>query len=215
MEETTTTGQQPSSTGGFESTSHRHSGRRRGSRRRRRSRSKLLAVIAGSVIGLLALVMLSVYLFGALARYGSENSAQRSALEKGESELRDARAEVKKIRAEMAALVKQRLPHIKALEFDKVLPVNQAYVRNVLFTETHSGDKVSYEYTIILENIDSPPAVPTVRVLLFDRSGVQIGGAAVDGVGMLRPGDRETFSGDVDVFIDAKPEYFHVDSKTR
>jgi hypothetical protein len=216
MEETTTVEreEQPVSKG-TEALRMGHSGRRRrSSGHRRRTLRQLLPLIAGGAIGFFALLMLSLYLFGALARYSSENSLQQAKLEKGETELRDARADVKRIRVEMDALVKQRMPHLKPLEFDKVIPVNQGYVRNVLFTETHSDNKTTYEYKIVLENIDSPPAVPEIRVLLFDRTGVQVGGALVNGIKMMRPGDRDSFGSDVDIFIDAKPEYFYIYSKT-
>ncbi len=84
-----------------------------------------------------------------------------------------------------------------------------------LLTVTRSGDKESYEYTIILENVDSPSALPVVQVLLFDRTGVQVGGDRVEGAGMLRPGDKQTFSGEIPLFMDATPEYFYVDSGKR
>jgi hypothetical protein len=202
-------------TSGADSSS-RSSSRRHGSRhhRSRRSSRSLLPVIALTAVGAVAVISLLLYLFGTIARYGSENNLQRAELSQKESELRDLRAELKRVTAEFDALVKERLPNLKALERDKVIPLNQGYVRNILFTETHSGDKIGYEYRIVVENNQSRPAMPAVRVMLFDRTGVQIGGASVQGVPLMRTGDSESFSGEVDLSIDAVPEYFYVESRS-
>ncbi len=168
-----------------------------------------------TVVGVVAVAAFAAFLIASIVKHGSGSAAQRVSLEKGQSDMSDVRAELKRMRAEMDTLVKQRLPRLKVLQFDKVIPMNQPYVRSVLFTVTRSGDKENYEYTIILENVDSPTTLPTVQVLLFDRTGVQVGGDRVEGAGMLRPGDRQTFSGEIPLFMDATPEYFYVDSGKR
>jgi len=193
----------------------RSSSRRHGSRHRsRRSSRSLLPVIALTALGAVAVISLLLYLFGTIARYSSENNLQRAEIGQKDTELRELRAELKRVTAEFDALVKARLPNLKALEHDKVIPLNQGYVRNILFTETHSGDKTGYEYRIVVENNQSRPAMPEIRVMLFDRTGVQIGGATVAGVPLMRTGDSESFSGEVDVLIDAVPEYFYVESRS-
>ncbi len=171
-------------------------------------------MIALTALGAVAVISLLLYLFGTIARYSSENNLQRAEIGQKDTELRELRAELKRVTAEFDALVKARLPNLKALEHDKVIPLNQGYVRNILFTETHSGDKTGYEYRIVVENNQSRPAMPEIRVMLFDRTGVQIGGATVAGVPLMRTGDSESFSGEVDVLIDAVPEYFYVESRS-
>ena len=190
--------------------------RRHGSRhhRRRRSSRSLLPVIALTAVGAVAVISLLLYLFGTIARYSSENNLQRAELGQKDSELRELRAQLKRVTAEFDALVKERLPNLKTLEHDKVIPLNHGYVRNILFTETHSGDKTGYEYRVVVENNQSRPVMPGIRIMFFDRTGVQIGGASVEGVPLMRTGDSESFSGEVDIQIDAVPEYFYVESRS-
>jgi hypothetical protein len=189
--------------------------RRHGSRHRsRRSSRSLLPVIALTAVGAVAVISLLLYLFGTIARYSSENNLQRAELSQKDSELRDLRAELKRVTADFDALVKERLPNLKTLEHDKVIPLNHGYVRNILFTETHSGDKTGYEYRVVVENNQSRPVMPGIRIMFFDRTGVQIGGASVEGVPLMRTGDSESFSGEVDILIDAVPEYFYVESRS-
>ena len=209
-------GEQPSAgTGVGAESPGRSASRRHGSRHRSRHSSRsLLPVIALTAVGAVAVISLLLYLFGTIARYSSENNLQRAELGQKDSELRDLRAELKRVTAEFDALVKERLPNLKRLEHDKVIPLNQGYVRNILFTETHSGDSIGYEYRVVVENNHSRPVMPEIRVLLFDRTGVQIGGASVESVPMMRTGDSESFSGEVDLMIDAVPEYFHVESRS-
>ena len=202
-------------TGSAAASRGRTSSRRHGSRHRsRRSSRSLLPVIALTALGAVAVISLLLYLFGTIARYSSENNLQRAEIGQKDTELRELRAELKRVTAEFDALVKARLPNLKALEHDKVIPLNQGYVRNILFTETHSGEKTGYEYRIVVENNQSRPAMPAIRVMLFDRTGVQIGGATVEGVPLMRTGDSESFSGEVDIAIDAVPEYFYVESRS-
>lgn len=194
----------------------RAASRRHGSRhhRSRRSSRSLLPVIALTAVGAVAVISLLLYLFGTIARYSSENSLQRAELGQRDAELRDLRAELKRVTAEFDALVRERLPNLKTLEHDKVIPLNQGYVRNILFTETHSGGKTGYEYRIVVENNQARPAMPAIRIMFFDRTGVQIGGASVADVPLMRTGDSESFSGEVDILIDAVPEYFYVESRS-
>ena len=209
-------GEQPSAdTGVGDDSPGRSASRRHGSRhRRRRSSRSLLPVIALTAVGAVAVISLLLYLFGTIARYGSENNLQRAELSQKDAELRDLRAELKRVTAEFDALVAQRLPNLKPLEHDKVIPLNHGYVRNILFTETHSGDKTGYEYRVVVENNQSRPVMPGIRIMFFDRTGVQIGGASVEGVPLMRTGDSESFSGEVEILIDAVPEYFYVESRS-
>lgn len=209
MDETTST--QPSRSQNSASGSVHGSGRHRSSRRRRKSSMSPGAMIA-AVIGVVAVATFAAFVVGSIVKQSSSVAVQRAALQEDQANTNDVRAELKRMRTEMDTLVKQRLPRLKVLQFDKVIPMNQPYVRSVLFTLTRSDDKESYEYTIILENVDSPTTLPTVQVLLFDRTGVQVGGDRVEGAGMLRPGDRQTFSGEIPLFMDSTPEYFYVDS---
>ncbi|HMV70950.1 MAG TPA: hypothetical protein PKZ77_02505 [Pseudomonadales bacterium] len=212
MDEPTTN--PPSSSQNSASGSVHGGGRRRGSRRRRKSGMSPAAMV-GTVLAVVAVATLAAFVVGSIVKHSSGTATQRAALQDNQPDSSDLRTELKRMRAEMDTLVKQRLPRLKVLQFDKVIPMNQPYVRSVLFTVTRSGDKESYEYTIILENVDSPSALPVVQVLLFDRTGVQVGGDRVEGAGMLRPGDKQTFSGEIPLFMDATPEYFYVDSGKR
>lgn len=212
MDETMSSEQPRRTDSGAEPISRTRPGAHHGSRRRSRSARGRTVALAAGVGALIVFLVLVIYLLSTVTRYSSELGAQRTTLESSEAELRDARRQMKQIRSEMDALVRQRLPHLASLEFDRVLRVKQPYIRSVLFSGAQSAEREDYKFTIILENVDLPPAMLSVRVLLFDRSGVQVGGATLDNIGMLRPGEQRTLSGDAQLFMAKVPEYFYIDS---
>ncbi|WP_210023810.1 hypothetical protein [Methylocaldum sp. RMAD-M] len=132
-------------------------------------------------------------------------------------ELQALKPEVEKLRADIAALTTSRLPNLTKLEFDKVIPLDLGYVKNIVFTVAGKNSDKHYEYKIVMHNTDLTLIHPEVDVLFFDRVGVQVGVSKIgfhqDGtpnLDMLERGEVRSFSSMVDLTGDADPEYFRV-----
>ncbi len=195
------------------SNSGTHSSRRRHSPRHRRysvSNYKLPFITSVAISAIVVIVLL-VFFFSTMANYKEATTILLAQLDKKETELRKTHLEVKQVRAEINTLVNKRLPDLGALEFDKVIDVHEGYVKNILFTQTRSGSNTAYEYKILAENNDREKVTPRIRVIVFNRSGIQIGGATVMSSKLLHSGDSKSYSTELDIFIDSVPEYFHIE----
>lgn len=194
---------------GRHSSRHGHSSRRH---RRHRTSANIILFVTGLVIVLVVFIIFASYLFLAGSHSRGEISWLQTQLDARETELREANRKIQDIEAEFAALVDQKLPHLQELSFDEVINVWQDFVKNIVFTQTHLNGVRTYEFRIVAENNNSKLVSPKFRVLLFDRSGVQIGGATEAGGALLRSGESTTFYDRLDIFIDAVPAYFYIDT---
>jgi hypothetical protein len=132
-------------------------------------------------------------------------------------ELEALKPEVEKLRAEIAALTTSRLPNLNKLEFDKVIPLDMDYVKNIVFTVAGKNSDKHYEYKIVMHNSGLSLIHPEVDILFFDRVGIQVGlskiGFHQDGtpnLDMLERGEVRSFSLSVELADDANPEYFRI-----
>ncbi len=186
----------------------------RGGKYRRSSRTKLIFFLA--ILSLVEAAALLI-LFIQLALSEQEN-LELTILEKNQAqELETLRPEVEKLRADVASLTASRLPNLARLEFDKVIPLELDYVKNIVFTVAGKDSDKHYEYKIVMHNSGLSLIHPEVDILFFDRVGVQVGlskiGFHKDGtpnLNMLERGEVRSFSSSVDLTDDAKPEYFRV-----
>lgn len=170
-------------------------------------------MILGVVLAIIAAVF-ATYLIGVVIRYGTEAGLQQDRETDVSNELAAARAEIRKLREEIEAVTQDRLPHLQKMRFDKVIPLQTPYVRNIVFTRTGDNDNPVYGYTIVLENHNLPPQLPKVSVQLFDRTGIQIGSDPVKIGGILRQGDSNSYSSEIAMTMPLEPIYFHVGSST-
>lgn len=181
---------------------------RRGGERPRVSRRLLLATaLAGSLLVLFLVAVFSAVRITGLAR---ENIALEAELARTRGELGRMAPELERTKQSMAALVSGRLPYLRQLVPDKVLKIGGPYLKNIIFTVLNQHGVTHYEYLLVMENTTARTVHPAARVLLFDRSGVQIGASEVAGQGDLAPGESRSQSAMVDRFIDAQPRYFYV-----
>ena len=82
--------------------------------------------------------------------------------------------EIVTLKNEIEELTLNRLPGLTSLSYDEVIKVDKQYVKNIVFTRIGKKGARLYEYKVVLENHQSP-LQPALKILLFDRSGVQVG----------------------------------------
>lgn len=118
--------------------------------------------------------------------------------------------------AELAELVKSRLPGLKELAFDKVIPVDRRYVKNIVFTLTGKNSQKRFEYKTVLENTTPVAIEPQIQVIFFDRLGIQVGQAAIENVlpdgkqNPLEPGEARSYYNHIQFSQSQSPHYFKV-----
>lgn len=123
--------------------------------------------------------------------------------------------QIHSLKDEINELTLNRLPGLIGLSYDEVLKINKEYVKNIVFTRTGKKDSRFYEYKIVLENRDSE-LQPALKILLYNRSGVQVGSSELSNdaqQGGLTRLDRDEVRAHYAVFQlpnDSNPEYFQV-----
>jgi hypothetical protein len=135
-------------------------------------------------------------------------------------QLAEIEPELNKMRQEIADLTLSRLPALKKLDYDTVIPIEQYYVKNIVFTLSGRGEQKNYEYKLVMNNRELTAVHPTVKILFFDRVGIQVGlsqiGVDKEGVptlDVLERGEIKSYSSSITLAEDAKPEYFFVQVK--
>jgi hypothetical protein len=189
-------------------------GRRHGRRRHHTSKTRLIVVL-GLILVLETALLLAAYIRMSVA--DKENMELAAAERKQAEELAMLRPQVDRLREELKALTESRLPGLQRLEFDKVIPIDQDYVKNVVFSMAGKGDQKHYEYKLVLHNGALNLVHPQVDILFFDRVGIQVGlariGVQKDGTPTLEMMDRgeiRSFSSSVELTGEVQPEYFRL-----
>lgn len=193
--------------------SHRPSLSRRLSKRERTLFGALLILPWLICLGVIAWHGYSTF------RTGKERGDILSRLEEAQQKLRAALTENETLRSEMTDMVEGRLPgDLHPMDFDQVINIDDGLTKNVLFTELRRERQQGYEYRIVLENGREERIQPHVRILVFDRLGIQIGTADITqspdwedlaAVG-LGSGESHSFSGGIQLTMDRKPAYFMI-----
>ena len=197
--------------------------RRRRARRQspdthRHSRRRHLRVIylLGALSSILFLLLLAVSI--RLSLYAKEVHDLTVLQHKQELELQTLRPKVARLEAEVADLVQGRLPGLKPLEFDKVIPIDKKYVRNVIFTLIGTEDDHRYEYKLTLKNDGLTGVHPIVRVIFFDHLGIQLGDSTIgvdrDNVptlDILERGEVRSYNKVVQLPDGKQPRYFKIE----
>lgn len=127
------------------------------------------------------------------------------------------REEIASLRQEMALLVEGRMPRLRPIVLDEVVHLNQDYVRQVLFTVTRKQGVGNYEYTLVMENNAFRQIDPYVKIMFFDRNGIQVGISEIgrdssgrQNLDILRRGEVRSHYSSVDLFDESSPVYFLV-----
>lgn len=112
---------------------------------------------------------------------------------------------------QIKSLVAGKIPDLNELIFDQVIEVNQDYVKNLVFSVSKKSDQTRYEYQIVLHNKTPIVVQPRVKVLLFDRTGLQIGISDLKGIkdNVLIPGETRSLHAVFDISLENRlPTYF-------
>lgn len=179
-------------------------------------RSKLLLL---GILGLALVDFFTALLLGAqVYTLNRQNQELRSSLAQAEEELQRMTPEVQNLRNDLDTLIRGRLPRLRKLEYDRVLPLDDRYLKNITFTEIINRDRRGHEYKLVTQNNTSTPLWPEVQLLIFNELGIQIGGAEIGTgqpnalkVNSLGVGEVRSYTGTVDLLDHtATPAYFMV-----
>jgi cell division protein FtsB len=185
--------------------------------RRERHKSTRRALRAALLVSLLALALVlavgAVYTTALRAR--ATAASERVAAQ--DAELDRLRLELQGLREERDSLASGRLPGLIPLEYDRALPLEQQYVRNIIFTRTGTSAAPQYEYRLVLENGAAAPLRPAVRLLFFDARGIQVAESLVSDdsasgqpatAAWLQPGETRSYTAPLRLQREAEPRYF-------
>jgi hypothetical protein len=185
---------------------------RHSTRHHRHTRShKVLLLYLGLAFLLLTVLGLSIR----LGMYARDNARLVAMEQTQAAHLAQQEQEMAVLRGELAALVEERLPRLSPIVLDEVIPINEHYVRNVMFMMTRKQKEQRYEYTLVMDNSTVQHRYPEVKIMLFDRAGIQVGVSTVgyDNQGrpnqdVLERGEIRTHSSFVQIFDESPPEYY-------
>ncbi|MBI2778544.1 MAG: hypothetical protein HYX62_01970 [Gammaproteobacteria bacterium] len=191
---------------------------RRGSRSRhhihsRRSSQRLAVIIVWLGLFLATLLVLTIYL-------GLELAQATKHANKLAAELTDAKLELSSLkpRREEAwqgplQIAKEQPPALIDIQFDKVIPINKGYLKNIMFSVVNRNGQKRYEYRLVFENTTSRRVYPHARVTLFNKSQKQIGMDEISDYAELAPGESRSHSALMTHLADQEPHRFSVDTK--
>ncbi|MEE9395773.1 MAG: hypothetical protein V3V31_02050 [Methylococcales bacterium] len=197
--------------------------RKKGSGRlkQRRSKSKSSKFLTILSVACAALFLLALALGVKVAMNGREVTDLTVLQRKQAQKLAILEPKLAEMEEEIAALVQSRLPHLTALGFDKVLPVDKKYVKNIAFTLAGKGGKKRYEYKMVMDNRSLVSVHPHVQIIFFDKVGIQVGmselGVDTDGMptlDVLERGEIRSHVSQVKLTDNTDPQYFAVRIKT-
>ncbi len=153
-----------------------------------------------------------------LSLYAKEVNDLSVIAAKQERELERLRPQLAQLEKELAELVRQRLPGLHPLEFDKVIPLDQQYVQHILFTRIGKETERNYEFKLTLRNSELTAVHPIVRVMFFDHLGLQVASSTVgvDGKGMptldvLERGEVRSYVQAISLPAGKEAKYFTVE----
>jgi hypothetical protein len=193
------------------------SSRRTRSRRRGSSRNGTLVVALSGLLALAVflLVVVSITLGGRVTALSNSNRDLTEELFKHEQDIKLLRPRLEASERELAMLMEGRLPNLHSLIPDQVIPVQEQYIKNIVFTIVNRGDEKTYEYKLVMDNSAHLRIQPRFRVLVFDRMGVQVGVDEVELAESLGAGESRSYASTLDVFMNSMPRYFAIDFNGR
>lgn len=208
----------------------KQSSTRRSRHHRRRSKgarqvAKLNRSVRNLKIALTTVIMVLTTAVVIGKRYQDQLSFESAGLQRKVDSLQERLAKEdtlnKKLLADMDAMVESRLPGLRKMELDQVIPISQQYVKNLIFVVSKDGTKTTYDYTLVVFNANSTPVIARTILRLFNDRGIEIGNTNITDVGeandglkrSLSPGEIRSYSGSASVSGQAEPAYFLLDIK--
>jgi hypothetical protein len=136
--------------------------------------------------------------------------------QKLQRELAGLKPKIEAMSSEIESLTLNRLPGLVKLTYDKVLPVGNQYIKNIVFTQTGNEKIRRYEYKVVMDNRNLLPVRPEAKILFFDRVGIQVGVSELgmgNGLPITEPlerGEIRSYHSSIELSDDLEPEYFQV-----
>ena len=190
-----------------------HSRYGRSSHSRRRT-LKIILLSMTLAITVLILIVVSIYSTVKISSLNELNRNLRFELEGAKAQLDALKPQLEKSNQELSALIHGRFPNLEVLALNKVLSVNNRYVKNVVFNIIKQANHQQYKYLLVVENNSSRKIKPAFRVLLFDEHGVHVATDEVKDVNELNPGESRDYASDIEFFFDTLPKHFYIDDFT-
>ncbi len=147
-----------------------------GARHYHHSRNNLIYGLWAAVSILFLLLLLTAI---KLSLYAKEVNDLNLLQARQERELKRLRPQLAQLEEELAELVKQRLPGLYPLEFDKVIPIEKQYIHHIIFTLIGKEEDRNYEFKLTLRNGGLTAVHPIVKVIFFDHLGIQVAGSMI------------------------------------
>ncbi len=179
----------------------------------RTKRKRLTLILSAALVFSFLLNLVLGVMLGSSSREVTLSVAVEQKLQR---ELSEIKPKFEKMAAEIEALTLNRLPGLVVLDYDKVLPVNEQYIKNIVFTQTGSEKNKRYEYKIVMDNRNLLPVRPELKILFFDRVGIQVGFSELGmGEGLpisdhLERGEIRSYSSSIVLSDGLEPKYFQV-----
>lgn len=152
----------------------------RNSRRTHSSWSRRSKLLLGSVVLLVLMEFFTALLLGTqMYSLDRQNETLRKELAESQEKLRQALPELQKLRVDLDELIRGKLPRLRKLEYDRVLTLDEGYLKNVSFTKIINHNVQSYEYKLVVHNNTHATLWPEVQLRLFSELGIEIGSAEI------------------------------------
>ena len=180
----------------------------------RRSKLLFLVVLVLVLIDFFTALLLGTQVY----TLNRQNQTLRSSLAQTEEELHRVTPELQKLRGDLDELVRGKLPRLRKLEYDRVLPLDDQYLKNIIFTEIMNRDSRGHEYKLVVQNNTGAPLWPEVQLLLFNEQGIQVGSAEIGTgqpnalkAGSLGVGEVRSYTASMNLMDrSATPAYFMI-----
>lgn len=176
----------------------------------RGKRSQRLMLAIALAISLLVLLIVGVVAGVRIDDLTSELQTAQSEAAQARNALAKAMPELQQARKELSNLIKGQFPHLQELAPDKVIKLNNPYIKNIVFTVLNKNGRAQYEYRLVIENTTDSMMRPNARIFVFDHRGAQIGMGEVNDRADMVPGESRSYSSTIERFLDEEPRYFFV-----
>jgi hypothetical protein len=160
--------------------------------RRTRSWSGRSKLLLGIVVAMILVDFFTALLLGTQTyELSRQNEVLRSDLAKSQEQLHQTLPELQKLRQEMDELIRGKLPHLRKLEYDQVVSLDEGHLKNISFTKVINRGVHSYEYKLVVQNNTHAPLWPEIQLYLFNELGIQVGSTEI---GTATPGSLKANS---------------------
>ncbi len=162
----------------------------------------LLMVVGYAVVGGVS------YLYVKEAQHQAQEA--KGAVNRDAERLAELEDLVEKMKVEMDALTRGRIPSLNKIVYDEVITIGEKYVKNLVFTLTRRGGQRTYEYKLVMHNTGSNVVQPRLRLILFDRVGLQLGISELKGQNdvVLIPDETRSHYAEVELTRQGEPVYY-------